>query len=443
MLRQILFLLVLCLMLPLTVLAQETISIGDTVEGVLDNDNTEVRYVFEGELGRFVTITLISNDSGVDPYLRLLDADGDLVAEDDDSAGSLNARISGFQLPANGEYTIVATTLNGRGDGDFELTLASQEVNRVEFTQQIEGELTTADPENQYRFTGRAGDFVVIQLTTEESDLDVYLRLASADSPGTDLITDDDSLGYPNAQIGPYELPETGEYVIFATSRSGSDVGEFNLTINRIEITPIEIGGSAEGEIRDGATAFFQFEGTAGQAVSISVNSDDTVDTRLAVRGPDNYEIASDDDSGGRVDPEIASLVLTDDGTYNVWVEPYSAGEEGVFTLEIEAFELPSLDAGAQQVRVSDKQRQHVLTFTGNADETVRLSIVVDDGGVVSPSITVTQDGTTVSYNSSSYISEIAFTFVVPADGTVNVQIDDYTYELHTLTVTLQRLNDE
>lgn len=446
--RHTLTLLSLCLLLalPFAAMAQdaEPITIGETVEGSLDSSQTEVHYTFEGELGRYVTITLISSNSGVDPYLRLLDEDGDVVAQDDDSAGSLNARITSFELPANGEYTIVATTLNGRGSGDFSLTIETPQVNRVEYTQEIEGQLTTAAPTVDYRFTGTEGDTVIIELTTKDNtNYDPYLYLRDADEPTSYLTYDDDSAGSRNSRIGPFSLPATGEYIITATSLSQTDQGEYTLRLSRIEQETVEIGTPIQGEITNGETLYYAFEGSAGQAVTISVDSDDAVDTRLVVRNPDGYQVASDDDSGGRIDPEITDLVLSDSGAYQVWVQPYSSSESGEFTLEIAEVELVSLDDGPQEIRVSDKQRSHVLTFEGHADEAVRLTITVAGGNIISPTITVTQSGTSVSYNNSTSVSEISFAFVVPADGTVNVQIDDYTYATNTLTVAVEHLGDE
>lgn len=438
--KELFILLILSLILPLTALAQESITIGDTVEGTLDDDQPEVEYAFSAEQGQYLTITMTSSDSDIDPYLRLEDADGAILAEDDDSAGSLNARISGFSVPANGDYTVIATTLNGSGTGAFTLSLVTQIVNKIEYSQEIEGELTGSQSFVEYRFTGSAGDQILINMDSD--NVDTRLSLASATDPSTVLISDDDGGVGSNAQIGPYELPETGSYVITASSYGGDETGDFTLKLSRVRVTPVELGGSVEGEM-EGDTLFYTFEGRVGMAVSITVDSNDSVDTTLAVRGPDGYEIATDDDSGGRIDPEISSLVLTQDGTYTVMVQPYTRSEQGAFTIEISEYELPSLDDGPQTVRVSDKQTQQALTFTSVADETVRLSIVSEGGQTISPSVTITQAGTSISYISSSYVSEVTVAFTVPDDGTVNVQIDDYTYEQRSLTVTLERLNKD
>jgi hypothetical protein len=69
--------------------------------------------------GKTYQIDMISKD--IDSYLRLEDATGKQLAEDDDGGGNLNARIV-FNCPADGAYRIVATTFLG-GAGPFTLTI--------------------------------------------------------------------------------------------------------------------------------------------------------------------------------------------------------------------------------------------------------------------------------------------------------------------------------
>jgi hypothetical protein len=77
-----------------------TIRLGDTLQGLLSTGEREIEYTFEGEQGQLITITMTQVDE-MDPYLRLEDARGGVLAQDDDSAGSLNARIGPFRLPTN------------------------------------------------------------------------------------------------------------------------------------------------------------------------------------------------------------------------------------------------------------------------------------------------------------------------------------------------------
>jgi hypothetical protein len=77
-------------------------------------------WMYYGYAGKTITITMFSDQ--VDSYLMLLDANGNWLAQDDDSGGGLNARIVA-QLPAEGMYTILATTYAGGGRGDYSISL--------------------------------------------------------------------------------------------------------------------------------------------------------------------------------------------------------------------------------------------------------------------------------------------------------------------------------
>src|SRR5262245_54389874 len=127
----ILFLLILGL--SAVVMAQDTINFGDTVEGELTAGQGAAEYTLPGEKGQLVNITMVSDV--FDAYLRLNDPNGDEIATDDDGAGSLNARISAFELPSNGDYLIIATSLSGTAAGAFSVSLGVSEVNRIEYTQ--------------------------------------------------------------------------------------------------------------------------------------------------------------------------------------------------------------------------------------------------------------------------------------------------------------------
>ncbi|MCH8551653.1 MAG: hypothetical protein LAT62_06940, partial [Natronospirillum sp.] len=62
-------------------------------------------------------LQMLSHD--LDPYLFVLDANQEIVGEDDDSAGSLNARLLMPLEP--GEYTVWASSFSESGRGDFQI----------------------------------------------------------------------------------------------------------------------------------------------------------------------------------------------------------------------------------------------------------------------------------------------------------------------------------
>ncbi len=90
---------------------------GQMMQGRLEqgdqtmNDGTYADvWTFQGNAGQTITIDVMSDE--FDAYAQLLDAAGNRLAEDDDSGGNLNARIT-FTLAASGQYQIV---VNNFGD---------------------------------------------------------------------------------------------------------------------------------------------------------------------------------------------------------------------------------------------------------------------------------------------------------------------------------------
>lgn len=97
-------------------------------QGVLSEDDTPEQfrdfpgkvYTVELKAKQAYVLDLMSKD--FDTYLLLQDANGVLIAQDDDSGGNLNSRIR-FTPLASGRYRIVASTFNGRM-GPYSLRIA-------------------------------------------------------------------------------------------------------------------------------------------------------------------------------------------------------------------------------------------------------------------------------------------------------------------------------
>lgn len=103
------------------------IEIGESVVGSLNDEDDEIVYTFVAEVGTTVGMEMNALDGDLDPVLRLLDAEGNVLAENDDFAG-LNAAINAFVIPQSGAYTIVATRLlPSASTGQFQLSLGLNE----------------------------------------------------------------------------------------------------------------------------------------------------------------------------------------------------------------------------------------------------------------------------------------------------------------------------
>lgn len=130
---------------------------GETVEGEVSDAQFEIPYQFTGAEGDVIHARMVVDDSGefYEPSLILLDADNSVVASYD---GWYEAILL-TPLPADGEYTLLASRVGGRTGtdaGNYTLTL------------DLLSGVTTGEP-----------------LTGEMSNEDVVLYAVPADVPFT------------------------------------------------------------------------------------------------------------------------------------------------------------------------------------------------------------------------------------------------------------------
>ncbi len=89
------------------------------IDGKIEDALPKQRWTFEGTAGQVFTITMGVTSGTLDPLVRLLDADGNVLAENDDADDpelGKNAQIVQVTLPADGLYTLEAARFEGEGD---------------------------------------------------------------------------------------------------------------------------------------------------------------------------------------------------------------------------------------------------------------------------------------------------------------------------------------
>lgn len=430
-----LVLVVLVFALPALAQANPVIAIGDSVTGSLTTEQPSQLYTLQAEAGQAVNITLSSDT--FDAYLTLKDTSGNVLAENDDLNGT-NSGFQGLVLPQASGYMLLVESYgqhnaSGAEVGDYTLSVGEQQINHIEYSQIINGQLTMTDLTLDYVFSGQAGDVIVASQTS--TDFDSYLRLL--DATGTELISNDDSGGALDSLIGPYTLPSTGNYTLRVSSLSGDTAGAFTLKLSKTEIGSLTYNEPIEVSFAPSDTAkYFTFDGTSGDLISIRVDSNDTINTSLTLNDPYGSQVASDDDSGSGFDPEIYQQMLSTSGTYTVALQAVTPGT-GKVMLTIKHTPPPTVDAGPQTLNFTDSQNARAVTFTAKAGETVRLNLHLTSGQSGSPSVTVMQGDSTLANASGSYISDLNFSFVTPSDGDVLVQITDYSYTTLSYEVSL------
>ncbi|MBD3887331.1 hypothetical protein IFO70_37795 [Phormidium tenue FACHB-886] len=89
---------------------------------ILASDGSRYQiYEFQGGDGQTVTILLESQQ--FDPYLIVVDAQGNKLGENDDAfSDSLNASLT-LMLPAAGQYRVIANAVDASGQGQYRLTI--------------------------------------------------------------------------------------------------------------------------------------------------------------------------------------------------------------------------------------------------------------------------------------------------------------------------------
>jgi S1-C subfamily serine protease len=219
---------------------------GPAVEGNLDNkdnilpvDNSYYDiYAFEGTAGQQVTIEMTSSE--IDPYLILLNADGSELAQDDDSGGDKNAKIT-VTLPTDGTYTFLANSYEAGQSGNYQLKVVTTVPSLPSLLPSSQtlldelGVLETTDAVlpsdnslyDEYTFEGVEGQSVTIRLESEE--FNPYVALL--DPQGQLLAENDDVSSSDKNAVITITLPMAGEYRVVVNAYDSTGQGQYRLTV--------------------------------------------------------------------------------------------------------------------------------------------------------------------------------------------------------------------
>lgn len=191
-------------------------------------------FAFPFTLDEAGAVSLQMETSSFDAYLYLLDSNGRVVAEDDDSAGALNPRIV-QQLEA-GDYTLVASSIANRPSGPYSLN--TEHITLDDRTSVAPGDsfssfILPADSGLPNRpgvgkvYTLEVDETSQVQIDLRSDAFDTYLVLLDENNQ---LIEENDDNGQTtdsriNRQLTP------GTYKVVVTSFGGESVGQFELQL--------------------------------------------------------------------------------------------------------------------------------------------------------------------------------------------------------------------
>jgi hypothetical protein len=260
----------------------------------------------------------------------------------------------------------------------------------------VEGALSPSAAAIAYRFTADRVGMVFAELKSSDMTLvGMSFNVTRADSSGGSGGVGGGSMG------GSGLLLVQGQTIRFGVGAGdqveiivGSTYGYADRTLpyllrvvlnDVIDLSSTAYEGVSENRLDSFANplALYRFEGTAGDIVTIRATGVDGFDTHLDLLDMSMLPMpdigrSSDQDSGPGYDAEIFRYGLPYTGAYHVLVSPGSVGY-GAFRLETSHLERPSLDNGAQSIRLNSPIAP-ALRMTGSAGETVTINLHLPDG---------------------------------------------------------------
>jgi len=300
------------------------------IEEALNSDQPEFRYTFTGRGGDVVIISMTSE--ALDSVLTLLDASGVQVASNDDDGETLDARIGPFSLPADGSYTIVASSygLSQGGEaesGSFTLTLEQASVTPLVLGQPAPASFDAQTTSQLFGLELQAGD-VIFGSVVSNGGLDTVLELIGPS--GTTVFSDDDGGERYDPEIMRYVVPASGRYLLRLEALNPGEVGTVLVNVRR--------EGSAS--LEDGPRLVTLNSKTASDVVVMEARSGEKVSLRLRVlRGDpaDFYVIATQGETQvmnfsalGVPGELLLGYEAVQDGTVVIRLENYGGGSHDI-----------------------------------------------------------------------------------------------------------------
>lgn len=458
---------------------------GDVVEDTQDDDNQssddfniEIVPNEVDELEPFdVVITGLASDEAVDIAIIF---DGETVFETNRSAdenGEITLNLATEEGDPTGTYTVTVT----RGDD----TLSADVLVLGDDNQDDDVAEDPIEPSGDVQVTvtpsegdiGTSYEFLISGLgSNEEFDIivefdgeAVFETSRTADASGFFTITlessDDDDAGTYTLNViragdvvasttfdittsttsdpsDDSEGPDNDESTV--TTITGTDTDEDTDTISEPPVEAIEITYADAIRVEfddDNAVQVVEFDGNAGDVITVNVDSGGKFDTVATLISPTGEVIASDDDGGLGFDPEIERTVLPDSGTYQLEIRPFTEGEQGEALVTISRNDVRTLDADEIRTVILDsKTTTDILTFDGQAGEVISLVVELADGDVGALIITAEQaDTLLMNYQTFGLPQTVILGFVVPNDGTVVIRIEDDGTTQSTFNIEIER----
>jgi subtilase family serine protease len=300
-------------------------------------------------------VTFLLTSTAFDSYLCVLDASNNLLAQDDDSAGNLNATTTISLKPA--KYYVEATSFSGTGSGAYTLSAVSATFTSpgtVSLGSRVVANLSSSaaggvclwngNPADRWTFTLTAAT----TLTIDVSSWSFQTTLCLLNSANGTVDYDDHSGPASNARLIEQNLP-LGRYYLEVSSHSSPFAGGVYALTSQLGLPPgkpISLSSSPMGRLlstaADGVCLWnsnpadrWTFTLTAVTTLTIDVSST-SFETTLCLLNSANGTVDYDDHSGPASNARLIEQNLPL-GTYYIEVSSHSSPfMGGPYTLSLQ-----------------------------------------------------------------------------------------------------------
>lgn len=364
------------------------LQIGQSVAGEFTPQTPSMSYIFNAHIGDEIFANLASSVPGSQlvPELRLLDLSLDNIVRNRAVNGQ-SAQIRAV-TPRSGTYILVATNLRQDRSGGFSLRLSGfpvdinkLPVNAASYNSLYKGTINDTNYIAYYRFSGKAGELVTIEMDASTGNLDPYVILTDSDL--NELAYNDNAGSTSNARITQFALPKDGDYFILAT-RAGlansKNRGGYNLalTVGRLSLLPGNITATVTWDSDADLNLFVR--DPAGRTVSWS-NPHTANGGTLQIDSNTQCQTPTAQPVEHIYYPPGSTLP---DGQYQVWVwyqNVCTHPDPVTFALSIDFNGKPILDIPVNQMTLQPDQRfEAAFRLSENS------AVVSDIGRITTPS---------------------------------------------------------
>ncbi len=369
---------------------------GRAVAGTIDYEGDIDAYRLDARRNTRYHVTLAGNDgSGTalsDPLLVVVDREGNELASNDDSEGSLNSALEfvprttgpvfvqahGYGESQTGAYTLNVSSERLPNDG-----LASDRMTRgrIASGQSVDGALEFGGDTDWYRVRLVAGQSYRFGLTTASGDSglsDPLVRLY--DAAGQEVAMDDDGGEGLNAYL-EYTAPATASYYVEARGFGEDATGGYTLTMRDGDIpsdATTDVSLSADGDFREGMLApagdrdWYKLDLAEGQALRISLTSaegasDALADPYLVLYSADGAEVGRDDDGGEGLNASLEYQAAAS-GAYFLEVRGFSEDAAGRYALSVTPGEIGASIDTADAIVANSEGRVSMIGAPDDVD---------------------------------------------------------------------------